>query len=143
MLASFRHFNRLQRFIMDHRVDPFIMGIDLGTTKSCVALLTRFIPRVVANAQRSRTTPSIVAFTTDYQRLVGEAARSQAVTQPTSAFFATKRLIGRRFEEDMVTRFQSMVPYEIVKAANGDAWVETARGKRYSPTRPPPTSRER
>jgi len=109
-----------------------IIGIDLGTTNSCVAVMEGGKPRVIENSEGDRTTPSIVAFTGEDEILVGQAAKRQAVTNPSNTLYAIKRLIGRRFEEDVVQRDISLVPYKIVKADNGDAWVE-ARGKRMAP----------
>ncbi len=109
-----------------------IIGIDLGTTNSCVAILEGGKPKVVENSEGGRTTPSIVAFTTDNEVLVGQSAKRQAVTNPHNTLFAVKRLIGRRFTEDVVKRDVSLVPYKIVRADNGDAWVE-AGGKKMAP----------
>jgi len=109
-----------------------VIGIDLGTTNSCVAIMDGATPRVIENSEGARTTPSIVAFT-DEERLVGQSAKRQAVTNPTNTMFAIKRLIGRRFEDPMVDKDRGLVPYEIVKGSNGDAWVE-ARGEKYSPS---------
>jgi molecular chaperone DnaK len=109
-----------------------IIGIDLGTTNSCVAVMEGGKPRVIENSEGDRTTPSIVAFTGEDEILVGQAAKRQAVTNPNNTLHAIKRLIGRRFEEDVVQRDISLVPYKIIKADNGDAWVE-ARGKRMAP----------
>jgi molecular chaperone DnaK len=109
-----------------------IIGIDLGTTNSCVAIMEGKDPKVIENAEGARTTPSIVAFTKDGQRLVGQPAKRQAQTNPENTVYATKRLIGRRFEDAEVSKEQKMVPFKIVKAPNGDAWVE-ALGKKYSP----------
>ncbi len=109
-----------------------IIGIDLGTTNSCVAVMDGAKARVIENSEGDRTTPSIVAFTADDEVLVGQAAKRQAVTNPTNTLFAIKRLIGRRFEEDVVQRDIDLVPYEIVKADNGDAWV-SAKGKKMAP----------
>ena len=109
-----------------------IIGIDLGTTNSCVAVLEGGKPRVIENAEGSRTTPSIVAFTEDGEVLVGQAAKRQAVTNPQNTLFAIKRLIGRKFNDDVVKRDIGMVPYKIVGADNGDAWVEV-RGKKMAP----------
>jgi molecular chaperone DnaK len=110
-----------------------IIGIDLGTTNSCVAVMEGSSPRVVENAEGARTTPSIVAFTEDGERLVGQPAKRQAVTNPDKTFFAIKRLIGRTFDDPMTKKDIGLVPYKIVKANNGDAWVE-ASGKQYSPS---------
>ena len=108
-----------------------IIGIDLGTTNSCVAILDGDTPRVIENSEGGRTTPSVVAFTDD-EVLVGQSARRQAVTNPANTLFAVKRLIGRRFEEEAVAKDMKLVPYKIVKADNGDAWVE-AKGKKMAP----------
>ena len=109
-----------------------VIGIDLGTTNSCVAVMEGDTPKVIENSEGDRTTPSIVAFSKDDQVLVGQSAKRQAVTNPNNTLFAVKRLIGRRFEDDVVQRDIKMVPYSIVKADNGDAWVE-ANGKQMAP----------
>ena len=109
-----------------------VIGIDLGTTNSCVAVMEGDTPKVIENSEGDRTTPSIVAFTKDDQVLVGQSAKRQAVTNPSNTLFAIKRLIGRRFEDDVVQRDIKMVPYTISKADNGDAWVE-AHGKKMAP----------
>ena len=108
-----------------------IIGIDLGTTNSCVAVLENGKPRVIENSEGSRTTPSVVAFSSDDEVLVGQSAKRQAVTNPTNTLFAIKRLIGRRFKDDVVQKDISMVPYKIVEAENGDAWVE-GNGKKIA-----------
>ena len=108
-----------------------VIGIDLGTTNSCIALIDGDKARVVENIEGDRTTPSIVAFTKDDEVLVGQSAKRQAVTNPTNTLFAVKRLIGRRFDDDVVQRDIEMVPYKVVKAGNGDAWVE-AQGKKIA-----------
>src|SRR6266567_2231195 len=110
-----------------------VIGIDLGTTNSCVAVMDGATPRVIENAEGMRTTPSIVAFTEDGERLTGQPAKRQAVTNPERTFFAVKRLIGKRYDDPMVEKDKKLVPYKIVRAANGDAWVE-ADGKQYSPS---------
>ena len=110
-----------------------VIGIDLGTTNSCVAIMESGDPNVLANAEGSRTTPSVVAFTEGGERLVGQIARRQAITNPENTISAVKRLIGRRVDDPMVQKAASLLPYKIVKADNGDAWVEI-RGKRYSPS---------
>ncbi|HMN70550.1 MAG TPA: molecular chaperone DnaK [Rhodoblastus sp.] len=110
-----------------------VIGIDLGTTNSCVAVMEGKTPRIIENAEGMRTTPSVVAFTGDGERLIGQPARRQAVTNPTNTIFAVKRLIGRRYDDPMVEKDKKLVPYKIIKAANGDAWVE-AGGKPYSPS---------
>ncbi len=110
-----------------------VIGIDLGTTNSCVAVMDGKTAKVIENAEGARTTPSIVAMTDDGERLVGVAAKRQAVTNPERTFFAVKRLIGRRYEDPMVEKDKKLVPYTISRASNGDAWVE-ADGKPYSPS---------
>ena len=110
-----------------------VIGIDLGTTNSCVAVMEGSTPKVIENAEGARTTPSIVAFTEDGERLVGQPAKRQAVTNPEKTFFAIKRLIGRTFADPMTQKDIGLVPYKISKAGNGDAWVE-ASGKQYSPS---------
>ncbi len=110
-----------------------VIGIDLGTTNSCVAVMDGKTPKVIENSEGVRTTPSIVAFTDDGERLVGQPAKRQAVTNPEKTFFAVKRLIGRRYDDPMVEKDKQLVPYKITKASNGDAWVE-ADGKTYSPS---------
>ncbi len=110
-----------------------VIGIDLGTTNSCVSVMDGKTPKVIENAEGARTTPSIVAFTEDGERLVGQPAKRQAVTNPENTLFAVKRLIGRRFDDKLVKKDQKMVPYNIVKGDNGDAWVE-AGGEKYSPS---------
>jgi len=109
-----------------------IIGIDLGTTNSCVAVMEGDKPKVIENAEGDRTTPSIVAFSNDGEVLVGQSAKRQAVTNPTNTLFAIKRLIGRRYEDHIVSKDKEMVPYNIVKADNGDAWVEV-NGKKMAP----------
>ena len=109
-----------------------IIGIDLGTTNSCVAIMDGKAPKVIENAEGARTTPSVVAIQDDGERVVGQPAKRQAVTNPTNTFFAIKRLIGRQFDDPMVAKDKGMVPYDIVKGPSGDAWVR-AHGKDYSP----------
>ena len=110
-----------------------VIGIDLGTTNSCVAVMEGKTARLIENAEGMRTTPSIVAFTSDGERLVGQPAKRQAVTNPENTIFAVKRLIGRRYDDPMVEKDKGLVSYQIVKASNGDAWVQ-ASGKTYSPS---------
>jgi molecular chaperone DnaK len=110
-----------------------VIGIDLGTTNSCVAVIEGTTAKVIENAEGARTTPSMVAFTESGERLVGQAAKRQAVTNPENTFFAIKRLIGRRMEDPMVKRDMDLVPYKIIPGDNGDAWVES-RGKKYAPS---------
>jgi len=110
-----------------------VIGIDLGTTNSCVAVMDGGKPKVIENAEGARTTPSIVAFTKDNERLIGQPAKRQAVTNPDNTVFAVKRLIGRRFDDPMTKKDMELVPYNIVKGNNGDAWV-SAGGESYSPS---------
>jgi len=109
-----------------------IIGIDLGTTNSCVAIMDGKAPKVIENAEGVRTTPSVVGILEDGERIVGQPAKRQAVTNPTNTFFAIKRLIGRQWDDPVVAKDKGMVPYDIVKGPNGDAWVR-AHGKDYSP----------
>ena len=110
-----------------------VIGIDLGTTNSCVAVMEGGKPKVIENSEGARTTPSVVAFTKDGERLIGQPAKRQAVTNPDNTIFAVKRLIGRRFDDPITKRDTELVPYKIVKGPNGDAWVQ-AGGKDYSPS---------
>jgi len=110
-----------------------VIGIDLGTTNSCVAVMEGKAPKVIENAEGMRTTPSIVAFSDDGERLVGQPAKRQAVTNPEKTIFAVKRLVGRRYDDPIIEKDKKLVPYKIMKASNGDAWVE-ADGKSYSPS---------
>jgi len=110
-----------------------VIGIDLGTTNSCVAVMEGKEARIIENAEGARTTPSMVAFNNTGERLVGQAAKRQAVTNPENTLFAIKRLIGRRYDDPLTKKDQGLVPYKIVKGSNGDAWVE-AEGKKYSPS---------
>ncbi|KAI9033894.1 heat shock protein Hsp70-9 [Phycomyces nitens] len=126
---------RTSQFTSDtsEKIQGQVIGIDLGTTNSCVSVMEGKAPRVIENAEGGRTTPSVVAFTKDGERLVGQPAKRQAVVNPENTLFATKRLIGRKFTDPEVKRDISAVPYKIVSHTNGDAWVE-ARGKQYSPS---------
>src|SRR3546814_283789 len=110
-----------------------VIGIDLGTTNSCVAVMDGSKPKVVENAEGARTTPSIVAFTKDGERLIGQPAKRQAVTNPDNTIFAVKRLIGRRFDDPLTKKDMELVPYDITKGSNGAAWVK-AGGEDYSPS---------
>jgi molecular chaperone DnaK len=110
-----------------------VIGIDLGTTNSCVAIMEGRDTRVIENAEGARTTPSMVAFSDSGERLVGQSAKRQAVTNPTNTLYAVKRLIGRRYDDPLVAKDKGMVPYDIVRADSGDAWV-AARGEKYSPS---------
>ncbi|HEX3920640.1 MAG TPA: Hsp70 family protein, partial [Caulobacteraceae bacterium] len=109
-----------------------IIGIDLGTTNSCVAIMDGKTPKVIENAEGARTTPSVVGIMDDGERLVGQPAKRQAVTNPSNTFFAIKRLIGRQYTDPMVEKDKGMVPYDIARGPTGDAWVR-AHGKDYSP----------
>jgi molecular chaperone DnaK len=110
-----------------------VIGIDLGTTNSCVAVMEGKAAKVIENSEGARTTPSMVAFTESGERLVGQSAKRQAVTNPESTFFAIKRLVGRRFTDPVVSKDIDLVPYAIISGENGDAWVES-RGKKYAPS---------
>ena len=134
MLTS--HFSRsiLKSVRSFAAVSNDIIGIDLGTTNSCVAIMEGKSVRVIENAEGARTTPSVVAFTDDGQRIVGAPAKRQAVTNPVNTFFATKRLIGRPFNDPITKKDMEMVPYKIVAGPNGDAWVADKSGKSYSPS---------
>lgn len=125
---------------MASKITGNIVGIDLGTTNSCVAVMEVKIKinqgknaRVIENSEGSRTTPSVVAFLDKEERVVGQLARRQAVTNPTRTFYATKRLIGRQYSDPEISKIKKLVPYEIVRADNGDAWVSTGKSK-YSPS---------
>jgi molecular chaperone DnaK len=117
----------------ENRAMAKVIGIDLGTTNSCIAIMDGKEPKVIENAEGARTTPSIVAFTSDGERLVGQPAKRQAVTNPENTVFAVKRLIGRRYDDPVTEKDKKLVPYHIVKGDNGDAWVE-AGGKKQSPS---------
>jgi molecular chaperone DnaK len=110
-----------------------VIGIDLGTTNSCVAVMEGKNARVIENAEGARTTPSMVSFGENGDRLVGQAAKRQAVTNPENTLFAIKRLIGRRFDDPVTKKDMDLVPYKIVKGENGDAWVD-GRGEKFSPS---------
>ncbi|TIU11234.1 MAG: molecular chaperone DnaK, partial [Mesorhizobium sp.] len=110
-----------------------VIGIDLGTTNSCIAIMDGKESKVIENAEGARTTPSIVAINSDGERLVGQPAKRQAVTNPENTIFAVKRLIGRRYDDPVTDKDKKLVPYKIVKGDNGDAWVE-AGGKKQSPS---------
>ena len=125
-----------------------IIGIDLGTTNSCVAIMEGGKPKVIENSEGARTTPSVVAYADDGEVLVGAPAKRQAVTNAKNTVYAVKRLIGRRFEEKEVQKDINLMPYKIAKADNGDAWVEVRNkktapqpGARPSPTRRTPSTR--
>ena len=107
-----------------------VIGIDLGTTNSCVAVMEGTQAKVLENAEGARTTPSVVAFGENNEKLVGQAAKRQAVTNPENTLFAVKRLVGRNFEDESVKKDVSRAPYKIIKSDNNDAWLE-ARGKKY------------
>jgi len=110
-----------------------IIGIDLGTTNSCVSIMEGSQPKVLENAEGARTTPSVVAFTDDGEKLVGQPAKRQAVTNPENTIFAVKRLIGRNFEDQTVKKDIAAAPFKIVNSEKGDAWIE-AKGEKYSPS---------
>ncbi len=110
-----------------------VIGIDLGTTNSCVAIMDGTQAKVLENAEGARTTPSVVAFSDEDEKLVGQPAKRQAVTNPENTIFAVKRLIGRNFEDPTVKKDIETAPYKIIKADNNDAWIE-AKGNKYSPS---------
>ena len=110
-----------------------IIGIDLGTTNSCVSIMEGSQPKVLENAEGARTTPSVVAFTDDGEKLVGQPAKRQAVTNPENTIFAVKRLIGRNFDDSTVKKDVAAAPFKIVNSEKGDAWIE-AKGEKYSPS---------
>src|SRR6056300_1075094 len=110
-----------------------IIGIDLGTTNSCVSIMEGSQPKVLENAEGARTTPSVVAFADDGERLVGQPAKRQAVTNPEKTIFAVKRLIGRRADDKATKAFSQLVPYKVTAAKNGDAWISVDE-KDYSPS---------
>ena len=111
-----------------------VIGIDLGTTNSCVAVMEGKAAKVIENAEGARTTPSVCAFTSDGERLIGMPAKRQAVTNSANTFYATKRLIGRRFDDPEIQKEMKNVSYQICKASSGDAWVKSSDGKVYSPS---------
>merc|ERR1711865_336065 len=142
MLSALRGARRLARSAVttqrqsvryNSNITGSVIGVDLGTTNSCVSLMDGKTPRVIENAEGARTTPSVVSFTDDGQRLVGLPAKRVAVTNPTNTLYATKRLIGRVFDDPETKHIAQHVPYKIVKGPNGDAWVE-AQGQQYSPS---------
>ncbi len=110
-----------------------IIGIDLGTTNSCVAVMEGDKVKVIENREGARTTPSIVAYVSDDEILVGDPAKRQAVTNPNNTIYAAKRLIGRRYDESVVQKDKEIVPYKIIRADNGDAWIEVLNGKKLAP----------
>jgi molecular chaperone DnaK len=125
--------HNLCRRYYNNEVKGAVIGIDLGTTNSCVSIIEGKTPKVIENSEGSRTTPSVVSFKDDV-RYVGISAKRQAVTNTKNTFYATKRLIGRRFDDKEVQKEMQHVPFEIVKASNGDAWVKGGDGKMYSPS---------
>merc|ERR1719199_1148820 len=137
MLSKFARSNGARHMstsaIRRNKPTGHVIGIDLGTTNSCVAVMEGSTPKVIENSEGMRTTPSIVCVTSDGQRLVGIPAKRQAVTNPDNTVFATKRLIGRRFEDDATQKDMKNLPYKVVKGTNGDAWVE-ASGEKFSPS---------
>ncbi|MDH3379878.1 MAG: Hsp70 family protein, partial [Gammaproteobacteria bacterium] len=110
-----------------------IIGIDLGTTNSCVAVMEAGKAKVIENSEGDRTTPSVVAFTDDGEVLVGQSAKRQSVTNPHNTLYAVKRLVGRKFDDELVQRDIDLMPYKIVKAKNGDAWIEVGGKQMATP----------
>uniref|UniRef100_A0A6A7FPQ3 Heat shock 70 kDa protein cognate 5-like n=1 Tax=Hirondellea gigas TaxID=1518452 RepID=A0A6A7FPQ3_9CRUS len=133
-IAGQNAFAQQQMRCKSDQVQGAVIGIDLGTTNSCVAVMEGKVAKVITNAEGDRTTPSIVAFTKDGERLVGIQAKRQGVTNTANTFYATKRLIGRKFEDDEIKQDMKNVPFKIVRASNGDAWVEGSDKKLYSPS---------
>lgn len=132
VVQSFYRQNQLR--FKSEQVKGAVIGIDLGTTNSCVAIMEGKQAKVIENSEGARTTPSHVAFSKDGERLVGMPAKRQAVTNSANTFYATKRLIGRRFEDPEVKKDLKNLSYKVVKASNGDAWVQGTDGKVYSPS---------
>lgn len=126
-------FNRLARLFSKAK-SQHVIGIDLGTTNSCVSVMEGSTPRVIENAEGMRTTPSVVAFTKEGERLVGAPAKRQGVTNPENTFYATKRLIGRKFTDPAVQKDAKHLSYKVIAHSNGDAWVQTTKGDKYSPS---------
>ncbi|KAL0263841.1 UNVERIFIED_CONTAM: hypothetical protein PYX00_011142 [Menopon gallinae] len=110
-----------------------IIGIDLGTTNSCVSVMSGSEPKVLENSEGARTTPSVVAFSNNNEKLVGQVAKRQAVTNPLNTFYGIKRLIGHKFKDKEIQELKQLIPYKIIEGKNGDAWIETSEGKQYSP----------
>jgi len=129
----FRFINKASNLFRFSKGKGPIIGIDLGTTNSCVAVMEGSTPKVIENAEGVRTTPSVVAFTKDGEKIVGAAAKRQAVTNSENTVFATKRLIGRRYDDPAVQNDLKNMPFKIIKHSSGDAWVEL-QGKSYSPS---------
>merc|ERR1712241_1161273 len=125
---------RMEVRYKSYGVKGAVIGVDLGTTNSCVAVMEGKAAKVIENAEGARTTPSVVAFTAEGERLAGMPAKRQAVTNSENTFYATKRLIGRRFDDAEVKKDMNMVSYKIVKSSSGDAWVQSTDGKVYSPS---------
>jgi molecular chaperone DnaK len=134
MMKNFFNKKLSQSFYTNYKKNFSIIGIDLGTTNSCVAIMEGKNPKVIENAEGMRTTPSVVAFLEDGTRLVGIAAKRQSVTNPVNTFYATKRLIGRRYDDKETQRDIKILSYKVVRAPNGDAWVETSNKMQYSPS---------
>ena len=122
------------RFFSNKAKSQHVIGIDLGTTNSCVAIMEGGQPKVIENAEGMRTTPSVVAFSKEGERLVGAPAKRQAVTNPENTFYACKRLIGRKFADENVAKDTKHLSYNVVSHNNGDAWVQTTKGNKYSPS---------
>lgn len=112
----------------------YVIGIDLGTTNSCVSIMEGGNPKVIENSEGMRTTPSVVAITKEGERLVGQAAKRQAVTNSENTFYATKRLIGRKFNDKDTQKDAKHLSYKVVSHTNGDAWVQTTKGEKFSPS---------
>lgn len=131
---SLRASPALGRRLASSKVQGHVIGIDLGTTNSCLAIMDGKTPRVIENAEGTRTTPSVVAFSKEGDLVVGVPAKRQAVVNPQNTFFATKRLIGRKFEDPAIQEMIKTAPFKIMRHSNGDAWVQDTNGKKYSPS---------
>ena len=125
---------RFYRFSSKVKSGEYVIGIDLGTTNSCVSIMEAGQAKVIENAEGQRTTPSTVAFTKDAQRIVGAPAKRQSITNPENTLYATKRLIGRKFDDPMVQKDIKHLSYKVIRASNVDAWVQLTNGQTYSPS---------
>lgn len=125
---------KTQKNLFSQAKTQYVIGIDLGTTNSCVSIMEGGQAKVIENQEGMRTTPSIVAFSKDNEKLVGLPAKRQAVTNPENTFYATKRLIGRKFADANVKKDMNHLSFKVVGHSNGDAWVQTTKGEKYSPS---------
>jgi molecular chaperone DnaK len=134
MISNISRISRLQSRNASSKITGHVIGIDLGTTNSCLAVMEGKTPKVIENAEGTRTTPSIVSFNAEGDLLVGVTAKRQAIVNPQNSFFATKRLIGRKFTDPAIKEMIKTTPFKIVQHSNGDAWVEDTKGKKFSPS---------